>query len=771
MIMNKIIGTAAVFTGYVRCLVTFLLLELALGGMAQPAAPLPKRIYITLDVSGSMKGNKYVMANYAAQILTVFRNPEDIVTVYYLGHRHSITGGEGYKQLQIPYEKHTGRSSYHEISDISQFLKDYKPDVHYQDWLFIIGDGDWDYARQKYDDTVKALEHLLSKEQVRVCYLQTGDVQDKDFAFTRFMNGLHSDLVDVRRSDTTAVSVLSNCIYFANKILGFSNSSVQLKKKGRTSVTFCSELPLERCLLVYQSGQVGAKEVAITSVTCKGRKVGTTVKGNPTTQPLVASGASVVNGIVWEMSSSQPIPANDTVEVCFNQEIDVDKLTLYPFVDVSVGMRPWSVALDTLTEASPDVYQICDQESQVLVKISVTDKYGHKFPPPLMQVMDVKLSVDGNEIPAAYSSADTTFQVTLPMPSGTISYLSMVECPGYFSRVSPRQTVVKAAGICPPERLPLITLPVQQFSPIVFSTIRDGEGFGGQIQDSLFAVVAPLANFDEQTIEETSETGYFGHVSFSYNQDGTLAFNYESGSEWCECAFPDTLTYLVTLRSTHGVLCGDRVYEGFVVPVAVPMDHMAWAVRCRLYLVALLVLLLLEIYFFALLKKNRFHKTARLKNSYSIEDCRREVEKNGRLLRRPGLGAWINRWLNPFGAERCTMSFTRPRTDSMTFLASDSKNRVLMTAASFNPKTMSVPNYVPRSADDKKGKNNPISISVGTSIAIKRTQAATTTTLGHLKLVSEGKDDEGGFRAFIAVLIILGFLALCFVAFVLIKSL
>jgi hypothetical protein len=107
----------------------------------------------------------------------------------------------------------------------------------------------------------------------------------------------------------------------------------------------------------------------------------------------------------------------------------------------------------------------------------------------------------------------------------------------------------------------------------------------------------------------------------------------------------------------------------------------------------------------------------------------------------------------------------------MTFLASDSKNRVLLTAASFDPKTMSVPNYVPRPANDKKGKNDPISISVGTSIAIKRTQAATTTTLGHLKLVSEGKDDEGGFRAFIAVLIILGFLALCFVAFVLIKSL
>lgn len=43
------------------------------------SAQKPKRVYITLDVSSSMSGNKYVMANYTAQLLSVFCDPQDYV--------------------------------------------------------------------------------------------------------------------------------------------------------------------------------------------------------------------------------------------------------------------------------------------------------------------------------------------------------------------------------------------------------------------------------------------------------------------------------------------------------------------------------------------------------------------------------------------------------------------------------------------------------------------------------------------------------------------
>ena len=49
--------------------IILLLQTLVFEGVAQEILQNPKRIYITLDVSGSMNGNKYVMANYAAQSL------------------------------------------------------------------------------------------------------------------------------------------------------------------------------------------------------------------------------------------------------------------------------------------------------------------------------------------------------------------------------------------------------------------------------------------------------------------------------------------------------------------------------------------------------------------------------------------------------------------------------------------------------------------------------------------------------------------------------
>ena len=755
-------------------IVSFLVLLLcAVGVVAQPSLPKPKRIYITMDVSVSMRGNKYVMANYAAQSLTVFSNPQDQICVYYLGKRHPLEGARDYKKLQIPYGNHNGRATYFEISDLVQFLKDYQPDSKYQDWLFIIGDGDWNYGSAKgvFDKTTSKLSDFISAGSLQVCYLQTGNTLNEEYDFTRFLNEQSSSVADIRKSDTTAVSVLDNCIYFANKILGFSNSSVQLHQSGSKTITFSSEFPLERCLLVYQSDQMSTGEVRIASAKCHGLQISSRVRGNPTTKPLVSPGAPALNGMVWELESSQTIPANDTVEIRFEQEIDVNRMTLYPYVDVSLRMRPWSVMMDELEEPTPDFFKICDREDSVLVIISATDKLGHKFPPPLMQRMDVVFSVEGNDVEASFSETDTTFRVVIPMPNDTISYLSKVECPGYFHRVSALQTVAKDASVCPPERQPLITLSPQRFSSIDFSTIREGSSFGGQINDTLFNVIAPLGTFDKQTIEETSEFGYFGHVQFTYGSNGTLTFTYTPSSDWCECAFPDTLTYLVTLRSTGGVLYDGKLYDGFIVPVSVPMDHRPWLVRCKIYLIALVALFLALIYFIALLKKNRFHKGARFRNSYCTEDSRKEKETNGKRLRKPGFGPWLSRWLNPFGDERSNISFVRPKTGAMTFVSSNSKNRILMTESSFNPKTMTVPNYTPQPKEKKSKAGPPVSISSGTSIEIKKTIGSETTRLGHLKYVVEGKDDEGGFRLFIGLLMLADVALMAFVAFILLKSL
>ena len=83
-----------------------------------------------------------------------------------------------------------------------------------------------------------------------------------------------------------------------------------------------------------------------------------------------------------------------------------------------------------------------------------------------------------------------------------------------------------------------------------------------------------------------------------------------------------------------------------------------------------------------------------------------------------------------------------------------------MSEASFNKETMIVPNYTPKPKEKGKKTNEPISISSGISIEIKKTQAGATTRLGHITyIVEDGKDDESGYRLFISIVMVAAIVA------------
>ena len=748
----------------IKVFTVLLLLVMTLMGQAQSTVQKPKRIYITLDVSGSMKGNKYIMANYAAQSISVFSDPDDYVCLYYLGKPHNISGVNGYKQIQKPFNSLTGQNTYHEISDLSQFLRDYKADARYQDWLFIIGDGQWDYGKAKaeYDNATAQLQQKIEGGTLQICYLQTGDLLTEENAFTSFLGVLNAPVVDIKTSDTTAASVLGHCVYFANRILGFSNTNVQLHQQGEQCATFRSEFPLERCLLVYQSSQSIANETKIVSAMCNGNSLSTQVKGNPSTKPLVTAGKPVINGMVWELSSPQTIPANDTVRVCFNQDVDVNSLKLYPYVDVALTLCPWTVAKDTLVEAVANRYSICDQENKVLVQLSATDKYGHKFSPSLMQRMEVKFIVEGREIKAAYTSSDTAFQAVMEMPNDTLSYFSMVECPGYFSRITSRQTVMKSSSACPPEKVPLITLPVQRFDEIDFQSLRQNNGFGGPIDDPLFNTLASRGTFDE-----TSLSGYdswmLERAELLY-ENGQVTLMQHPRSEWCECAFPDTLCYEVTLRSRKGVLYDEKLYEGFVIPVKVPVAKRSWWNRCWVYLAALFGLFLLFLYLRALKRKRRFGKDSGIKSIY-YDRYGEEVDDNYQLsLRKEGLGAWLARWFWP-GDEKNALSFVDPELTSMRFVAGDSINIIRIPRGSVDPTMVEIDGY-----DFENENNTPDYIKLTNNSRIEVLKSPEVKA-GYLMYVAGHKTGDGWFRFLSSLLMILTFAAEAFIIWTLVKSL
>ena len=751
-----------------------LLLALMVSAHTQPSAPKPKRIYITLDVSGSMEGNKYVMANYAAQMISVFSGEDDKTVLYYFGEPHELSGAQDYKTIQFAFEQLDKKKkySYHEISDLTRFLKDYLPNPDYEDWLFIIGDGDWAIRKGSYDSktefesTWKKLKALLLKEDLQVCYLQTGDRIEDHHIFTDSLTKILRPTIGISKSDTTAQSVLDNCNEFVNRILGFSNQPIVIKQESDQCISFESEFPLERFVIMHQSGKTGKLEissVAYGAVSISGGDI--KLKGNPSTQPLINGKGASLNGEVWEVCCQQGIPANEKVKVCFDAKVDASNLRLYPFVDVLMQMRPWGKAMDTLNELSHNVFAACDTLKQLNVVLTLTDRQGHKFPPPLMKKMDVQLFVEGNPVTIDYESADTTFRAIVPISNDKVSYFVAVESPGYFRRstIDDPQTVQKTLICKPdPEIVPMDTLHMVVLDPIKFKTLIDGKKIEGQIDDTLLSIITALGNFDEQMVADLNDYSYIKNIGIEYDA-GQLTFTHKPNNKWCECAFPDTLHYLVSLRSKSGILHDDKVYQGFIIPVSVPIDKRGWWSRCHLYVFVGIGLFLLLIYLIALLKKKRFRKNAMMTPVYYDYYGRRMEDQGGSKLRKEGFAAWFVRWFIP-GRERNTLSFDSPEVAALTLVAADSDTVVNVDKTSIDPLTMHIKGYKPDGETDKSkyvnlGDNNKIYVS-----------KADGSDAGYLTFTTGEAIGGSGYRVFIILLILATIAAEALVCLTMLKS-
>ena len=236
-----------------RIFSVFLFIFLTLSLSAQES----KRVYITLDVSGSMNGNKYALANYTTQMIVTLCDDDDEVYMIVYGVEECLSKNNSpLKLIQKPISNikfGNPKSTSSEFEDIICFNNVYKPSDNKQNWLFIIGDGDWWYSptlTTKYKKDKDRFREIIKKGSLNVCYLQTEHTLDKVTDFTKFADSL--GIVDIRKSDINPSTIKDGCNYFARKILGFSELSLKVKKSGQKCINIKAELPLKGFYLVYQ---------------------------------------------------------------------------------------------------------------------------------------------------------------------------------------------------------------------------------------------------------------------------------------------------------------------------------------------------------------------------------------------------------------------------------------------------------------------------------------------------------------------------------------
>ena len=750
--------------GTKRIVMFFLAVMACMTLVAQQA----KNVYITLDVSGSMTGNKYALANYTTQMIVTLCDDDDDINMIVYGEEECLSKKNNPLQViqkpmgSLVFGKPRARGS--QFDDIIGFNQVYKPSKKKQNWLFIIGDGVWATESECFKKDRDKFRKTVEEGSLNVCYLQTEHKLDAHTDFTVFADSL--GIVDIRKSDINPSTIMEGCDHFARKILGFSEIPLKVKKSGKQCISIKAELPLKEFFIVYQDEVKPDILPKITAVSYGGNSLQAKLKGTPTTEPLKSQRNEVdLSGHVFHVKGNGVIPANTEIEVCFDKDINPANVIVYPIVeDVEFGSMSLTRAGGNLKQLDNNTFSICRDESKALVRIELNEKSKEKLPESLLKQTKVVIKSNNKDYKAKYNNGG--FECEINLPDEETQYYAECDCPGYFKRITPIKKIVK--GDCPPQKpvdIPEYEMPVADLGTITFEALKQDK-ITVSIQDSITHQALNPNLFD---ISFDIENDFLYEKPKWHIENNSIILELRPKGEWCECLFPEGLNIkMISTPKDEAFQEYGKNYRRTIFPIRLTViKDRPWLSRCLWVLISLFALLILMWYLRALLKKNRFHKKARMMNSYVVEGELKERQREGRPMRKPGFGPWVNRWLNPFGDEQNTIRFTRPKTKSMTFTASSSKNRILMSEASFDSNSMIVPNYT----HNPNEKTGPISISSGISIEIKQTQAGTTTRLGHITyIIKDGKDDEGGYRLFIGLLLTAAIVAFITLIYLLVRS-
>ena len=725
--------------------------------VAQPS----RQVYVTLDVSGSMTGNKYALANYTTQMIVALCNDQDDIHMIVYGQERLLSGEQQplaviqQPMKRLVFGKPKSRTS--QFDDIIGFNHVYKPAPGKQDWLFIIGDGYWDTDRDKYGSDRQRFQENVKSGGLNVCYLQTGKKLSEHTDFTKFVEGL--GVVDIRKSSTDPQTIMTGCDHFARKILGFSETSLDIRKSGRQAITMVAELPLSEFLLVYQDEVKPASLPVITGAQYKGQPLRISHKGTPTTLPVKSNGNEEnLSGNVWRLSSGGTIAADTPIEITFNSAVDPSKVSIYPLVrQIDFGTFVLAPYGGELKQVADNTYSICKDEQKALVRVELSEQSKQELPERLLKQTKVVVKANNKSYQAAFK--DGGFECTIDLDCEQTQYYAECDCPGYFSRVTPITTIVKGED-CQPAEPPVSERAAVDFGTMTFSQLKDDQ-IKGIIQDAETLQELDPANFD---IDIEIEDGYLYEKPVLHIEGNKLFIDVKPKGDWCECLFPSELNMQVVSTPKSGAF-GDKHYVKTVTPIHVSIvKDRPWLSRCLWVVLALVGLLLLVFYLRALLKKKRFKKNAMITPRYYSYYGELIDDQGGRRLRREGFGAWVSRWLLP-GDEQTTLSFDMPAVSGLTLIASESKEVVGVVKSCCDWETMYISGYDP---ETDVSKTKTVKLGDMSSIEVTKPNGRKEGEL----LFSAGTENDGAIhRMLTGLLMVASLVGIAVLAVLLLQSL
>ena len=658
-----------------------------------------RQTYITLDYSGSMSGDKYMISNFTAQLITLL-NDRDEVCVIMNGVVKKISGTpDAYKQLRIAQpnvRQQWGDSQYRsQIGDIEAFNRNFRTDPDKNQWLFIIGDGNWNTAR--YPAVTESFSKITaSAGGLKIFYIPYGSSEFYPSDFTNIIRQLRN--VRIMNGSTSVRNVFNNSVVLIYYLTSADCQTPQTTIIDRQTAEVTTEIPAKKYLIFYQDNKTEQELPQIISAVSDTVKLNVSLLGKPSTSGLQYKNyQTLLSSALWEVEGKNNKPVS-FLTLKFNREIEPGKLKVFMFPDQSFLLKNDSI-ITVSSRANTSVPGTKSQESTILLNKS-------EFTNAL-------------KIASGHNNLSESGNVNRPTQTG----------------LRPKITPLKPKAI------------IYQAPPLTPVTFRKSASQKPGTGYLLYVKRNDLINPEKVDISFPVSYNLFFKDIFSWTDEDKLIFLLEPRNGFSQYLMPDTLDLNLIIQTKRNTLSKSATEEEITIKTAtakvnIPVDEL---LRRLVYGILLIIYLIL------LSRKARFKKGAMI-NYLSGNETDHRISV---LLRKKGFINWLNRWFNPLVAEKSAIVFEKTG-NNITFVARRKRSAIKIHKKDVDSSTMSFRQYVWK---DK----NYVDLAEGNELIINSTKSdcrkPTVITYDRMKDI---RDDVPVFRALLYLVGVVFLLGLFF---------
>lgn len=332
---------------YAVLLLSVLLVCMMLCGTACASSTQQKKIvYVVLDDSGSMMGNRWSYANYAVQVLAGLMNEGDEMRLYVLNSKkvHTID------LSSIGISKSLSSVSKLNCSGGTPFsrVKQAQQDIHFRNiengaryWLFVISDGEYDEYRIGTGDQLRKEFLKFADEDIgnqhyplEIVYFTIGDRVNRIDTNTRIAAELSDKGIYCYHAEQEK-DIVQEMDKIAERISGRSRvEGNDLNKLDSRTIEITASIPLFNFMVLSQNNNA-----VLTSVACSTGAALQVSRTAPASAPTPAFGNALRANVFTVDAQTGHIPPG-TYTLTFNRNMDLSNVSVLcePALQVVLSM-------------------------------------------------------------------------------------------------------------------------------------------------------------------------------------------------------------------------------------------------------------------------------------------------------------------------------------------------------------------------------------------------------------------------------------------------